>query len=853
MENQSIFDNSSERSLEAFGLLQAEVLQLRKQAQQLQEQLTLTQAREHAAQARSTELAKANDALRRSLDALARDADLDRFVSNALVVVAEQLKAPVAEFWSTSANIAYLELAYWQGSVLTRAQMMDDPRTQGVEIPAEMVADEALPQRQRHYVVEDLPTDPIHVQTFSPMLDLEAWCHKHGVRRMCNIPLRIGNQTIGALVIYLPQDRHLTDQNVELGYALAQQLTLAIQLTRLAEEAKRAAIACEREHAAQERATELAKANESLQRSLNQLASDRNLEAFLSRILQEAIRVLQGASAQIFLYDPIAHTLHPDLGVDETGRTVQPPGIVGIDSPFSQPISADITPGWSRMLSRRRPIHFPPDDPAPWLGASDWHRSRGYSGAVCVAMVIGDEPLGFLGLVVRDRHEFTESEFTFFQTLAQQATLAIQLARLAEETEQTAVIREQEKATQARATELVRANQLLKQSIDRLINTAELEEFAGSILLEITHLVQGCNAGLFLYDQPFHLMRLYMVVNEGQVLRATDHRNQGFELFQQPIPAEKTQAWAMLVQNQKPSIVVLDREPERACWEETIAWHRQKGHQSTICFPLKLANEPWGFLGLAFRYIPTLSEEYLELMQTLVHQLTLALQLARIAQDNQQTAIVEERNRLARDIHDTLAQSFTSILVRLQTANLSLADNPLEAQHHLKLASTLARNGLLEARRSVYELRPLPLENGDLVSALTEYLHTMTDRTPICSRFHQQGALDIIPAYIEVELFRIAQEAITNACKHAHATTLAVELTYFDDRLRLSVQDNGRGFLLPNPQDPRGFGLLSMQERTHRIGGRLTIHTYLGEGTQILVDVELRESSRGIEKIENSD
>lgn len=422
------------------------------------------------------------------------------------------------------------------------------------------------------------------------------------------------------------------------------------------------------------------------------------------------------------------------------------------------------------------------------------------------------------------------------------STLATDLDDVVEETKQAAVVPEQQQVAQERAAELIRANQLLKRSIDRLVSTTELEEFAGSILLEIVQLVQGANGAIFLYDQPLHVMRLYMVVNEGRVMRATDPENQGFELFQQPIPAEKTQAWAMLVQNHHPGLVVLDREPDKACWEETIAWHRQKGHQSTLCFPLKLANQPWGFLGLAFRSIPDLPEETLELMQTLVHQLTLALQLARIAEENQQTAIVEERNRLAREIHDTLAQSFTSILVRLQTASLSLADNPIEAQHHLALAGELARSGLLEARRSVYELRPRPLEEGDLVSALTGYLHAMTNRTPIRGVFHSQGDLEFIPAYIEVELFRIAQEAINNACKHAYAATLSVELTCSNGRLQLFVQDDGRGFLLPNLTDLRSFGLLSMQERAYRIGGQFTINTRLGEGTQVLVDVEFRSN-----------
>lgn len=215
-------------------------------------------------------------------------------------------------------------------------------------------------------------------------------------------------------------------------------------------------------------------------------------------------------------------------------------------------------------------------------------------------------------------------------------------------------------------------------------------------------------------------------------------------------------------------------------------------------------------------------------------------QLARMAEENQQTAIVEERHRLAREIHDTLAQSFSSILVRLQTANLNLVGDPLEAQHHLEIVGELARSGLLEARQLIYQLRPHSLETGDFISAVTQHLHRMTDNTSVRSFFRQQGDMEFIPRYVEVELFRIAQEAINNACKHAHATSLRVELIFSSHRLQLSVQDDGCGFCLSNFADLRGFGLLSMQERTHQIGGQLTINTRLGEGTQILIDVEIR-------------
>ncbi len=184
--------------------------------------------------------------------------------------------------------------------------------------------------------------------------------------------------------------------------------------------------------AEQNRAAELAKANDALQRSLNRLASDRSLESFLRRILQEAIQMLDGATAQLFLYDAQTHTLAPSLGVDEDSIIHPEPGLVA-GLPCGQSFPADVTNAWQRLLDQRSPIYFDVEQDAAdfWPGTVEFHRSRGVHVVVCTALMLGDQPLGLLGLTFRDRTGFKESESTFFQVLAQQATLAIQLTRLA--------------------------------------------------------------------------------------------------------------------------------------------------------------------------------------------------------------------------------------------------------------------------------------------------------------------------------------------------------------------------------------------------------------------------------------
>jgi signal transduction histidine kinase len=191
-----------------------------------------------------------------------------------------------------------------------------------------------------------------------------------------------------------------------------------------------------------------------------------------------------------------------------------------------------------------------------------------------------------------------------------------------------------------------------------------------------------------------------------------------------------------------------------------------------------------------------------------------------------------------------LAQVFTSILVRLQTAELALLENPAEAQTYIEQTCELTRQGLAEARRSVHALRPKLLEGG-LAGALAHCLHQMTHCTSVQGSFHQTGQSYPLPSQLELELFRIGQESITNACKHAYASEIHVDLSFSPQRLQLSVQDNGQGFPLTDSPESKGFGLIGMHERAQRIGGQLTIASQPQQGTQVLIIVDVATPPEG--------
>jgi signal transduction histidine kinase len=203
-------------------------------------------------------------------------------------------------------------------------------------------------------------------------------------------------------------------------------------------------------------------------------------------------------------------------------------------------------------------------------------------------------------------------------------------------------------------------------------------------------------------------------------------------------------------------------------------------------------------------------------------------------------AVLEERNRIAREIHDTLAQGFAGISVQLEAGKQMLFEFPKLAEEHLDHANVLARSCLEEVRQYVWNLRHQELGKEGLAVRLSGLAQKITGGVP----FHVKisGAVRQLPEHIENSLLRIGQEAIVNAVKHAKAGRIEIELIYEPSQVQLCIQDDGCGFDLHMQQSPNhgGFGLLGMTERATHAGGHLAISSSPGKGTNIEVRVPLQ-------------
>jgi signal transduction histidine kinase len=304
------------------------------------------------------------------------------------------------------------------------------------------------------------------------------------------------------------------------------------------------------------------------------------------------------------------------------------------------------------------------------------------------------------------------------------------------------------------------------------------------------------------------------------------------------LPIQAIWPWPEVFESGKPSVLEDIRAGPVFPWREHLM---AQGVITILIVPMAIAGQIDGVIGIRFTRKRIFRAEEMELAQALAHQAMLAMQLTRLSSQSRQAAVMAERNRMARDIHDTLAQGFTGVIVQLEAAADAKSQGlSREADDHLRRASELARDNLKEARRSVRALRPQALEDKNLCEALEDLSRKMTDGTTMRAKFTLQGQPRPLPAEWEGNILRIGQEVLTNALRHAHASEFKTELVFAPEEIRLELRDNGRGFDPDSKYD--GFGLVGMRERVEGMGGQITLESANGAGTAILIALPLKNN-----------
>jgi len=364
-------------------------------------------------------------------------------------------------------------------------------------------------------------------------------------------------------------------------------------------------------------------------------------------------------------------------------------------------------------------------------------------------------------------------------------------------------------------------------SLDVLATEAAPEKFIAEMLRTIGQHLHARGVLLWLRNQEDDSLRLHLVIEDDQQV-APDPEH--------PF-VKDPQAWKRSLQEMlftKGPVVCDDIEQDSRIGAELREYLMNRGRKKFLAIPMFVLGEVRGFIGIQHVERGPYRPEEIELAQALAHHVMLASHVAELAEQRRHAVVFQERTRMARDIHDTLAQGFTGVIIQLDTSVEALRDEePEDAAKHIGRARELARESLIEARRSVHALRPQALEKATFADALRAIITNTTAGTSLQSDFRLKGEPHELQPAVEENLLHIGQEALSNALKHANATKFQARLSFDSDAVRLEFCDNGKGFVVDRANGG-GIGLIGMRERAEQIGATLGVTSKPGRGTKII-------------------
>jgi signal transduction histidine kinase len=395
-------------------------------------------------------------------------------------------------------------------------------------------------------------------------------------------------------------------------------------------------------------------------------------------------------------------------------------------------------------------------------------------------------------------------------------------------TERVQIRTQLEKAIEVRTHELATLLEISR----HIATTLELKPLVRVILNELKAVVDYDWAALFIL--------------QGNAWTLLDHAAPALPgtLDQLDVTLEQTELTRVLTQDRKP-VIVDDAHDVKSLMLTLQALGRSRAEEfvnyarAWMGIPLMVKDRVVGILTLANRQPGYYRQQHALLAQTIANQAALAIENARLYEQAQSAAVLEERRRLARELHDSVTQSLYGLTLMAETGRHLATTGALEqVEHYLARVSETAQQALKEMRVLILELRPVELEKEGLVGALQQRLDTVEKRAGIQASLLVEGTTQLTPT-IEKELYRIALEALNNTLKHSNAKEVTILLCFTNEQVELTVQDNGQGFNPNLVQEHGGMGLKSLRERAERLGGRLAIRSEPGAGTTITFSMNL--------------
>ncbi|HRV91925.1 MAG TPA: GAF domain-containing protein [Anaerolineae bacterium] len=548
------------------------------------------------------------------------------------------------------------------------------------------------------------------------------------------------------------------------------------------------------------------------------VASSLDTEQVISAILDEVRRLFHVRQCALLITDEVQEELriHASRGLSQnylshlelTETTMQSPAYRAIST--GQPVQVSNVASDSNFVSLL-PLA----------------KAGGYRSLLVIPLIAPHVPPAALAIYRDDEHVFTEQEVNLATSFANHAAIALEHAMLFSLTD----------AQLQQRVQFLSALNAVGHTVSKSLDIEDILNNAMDTVLEVMP-IDACWICLQRESEDFLRLRaqrglppLLVEQMEQQII----YYGRGFigQVAEsgEPLLLED----AHLYRHQWPDDPLLNYED----------W------QCLAAAPLLAKDDIAGVLGIASRTESTFSETEVELLRAIGDQIAIAVVNARLYRRSREAAVFEERNRMAREIHDTLAQGFTGILIQLQAAERLSLKNREKALQSLQEARDLAQSSLHEARRSVFNLRPTVLESLTLDQAIIQQVERFKQETGLEANFTLEGYPSALDADTEQNLYRIAQEALTNIKRHAQANSIAVILAFEPKTVTLTIVDDGVGLEKSRQQKHAartahngadksavrtgGLGLVGIKERVTLMGGQVSIDSPTGGGTQIKV------------------
>jgi len=446
-----------------------------------------------------------------------------------------------------------------------------------------------------------------------------------------------------------------------------------------------------------------------------------------------------------------------------------------------------------------------------------------------VPIFVGGEFTGIVGFDnTKQRRAIDSAELSALETAAGVIGAALHRERLVDD-----VRRARERAAEEKVTELAKANAVIRGNLERLASEPDLHSFMGHMLLETTRQFDAASGSVIVSKDSLQEWRILAHVRNGQPETPP---------FATSVPFAGSPFTEVFGRSPEPRYMNIERG-NWEIWPGALAFHRREGYSSVLIYPLVFGARNVGFFILSFRREAP-EVQHSGLLVALAQQATLAVQLTRLAYSAKEAAVLVERTRIGQEIHDGLAQAFTGILMQLGAAEefQPCKRKNSELAGVLNRIRDLARDGLSEARRSVMALRLDQTRRAGLEIALRQLCDRSTVPGRVTCTFEGGDFKTGLKPEHEHELLRIAQEALSNAMRHARPSTVRITMTDEPEHWALSVADDGVGMEQHAVEldSGEGFGLTSMRQRAGAIGGEWQIDSKPGAGTRVSVRLPKR-------------